>query len=116
MMMRLAKKIGRATCSAADRASLSDSSASGCASRRLRIVSTSTIDPSTMIPKSIAPSESRFAGMFVRCMHMNANRSDSGMVSAMSSAPRMLPTNSSTTTVTRMSPSDKVREMVWTVV
>ena len=46
--------------------------------------------PSTMMPKSIAPSESRLAGMPRRSMKMNANRSDSGIVSATMNAARLL--------------------------
>ena len=107
--MTVAKKMGRATCSAAVRASTSVSSESGCDSWRRRIVSTITTDPSTMMPKSIAPNESRLAGTFVKCMHMNANRRDSGIVSAMRSAPRTLPTNSRTTIVTSVRPSRSVR-------
>ena len=46
--------------------------------------------PSTMMPKSIAPSESRLAGIPRRSMKMNAKRSDSGMVRATINAARML--------------------------
>ena len=54
--------------------------------------------PSTMMPKSIAPSESRLAGMLVRCIRMKAISSDSGMVMATMSAPRTLPRNRISTT------------------
>ena len=47
--------------------------------------------PSTMMPKSIAPRLSRLAGMPARCMQMNANSSDSGIVTAVRSAARTLP-------------------------
>ena len=42
--------------------------------------STITTAPSTRMPKSIAPIESRFAGMCLRSRQMNANSSDSGIV------------------------------------
>ena len=46
--------------------------------------------PSTMIPKSMAPSDRRFAGIALRSMKMNANSSESGIVSATRIAARML--------------------------
>ena len=44
--------------------------------------STITTAPSTRMPKSIAPIDSRFAGMCWRSRQMNANSSDSGIVTA----------------------------------
>ena len=46
--------------------------------------------PSTMMPKSMAPSDRRFAGIPRRSMKMKAKRSDSGIVSATMNAARML--------------------------
>ena len=53
--------------------------------------STMTTAPSTTMPKSSAPSESRLAGMCFRSRQMAANSSEKGMVSATMSAPRTLP-------------------------
>ena len=58
----------------ARRASVSASS--GFSSRFRRMFSSTTIAPSTMMPKSIAPSDSRFAGMSVTAIRMNAMSSD----------------------------------------
>ena len=44
--------------------------------------STITTAPSTRMPKSIAPIESRLAGMCRRSRQMKANSSDSGIVIA----------------------------------
>src|SRR5436189_73654 len=44
--------------------------------------------PSTMMPKSMAPSDRRFAGIPRRSMKMKAKRSDSGIVSATMNAAR----------------------------
>ncbi len=53
--------------------------------------STITTAPSTTMPKSSAPSDSRFAGMPLRFRQMDANSSEKGMVSATMNAPRILP-------------------------
>ena len=79
-MMRLAKNIGRVTCTAAALTSLSLSSSVGMASRRRRIASVTTIAPSTRMPKSIAPSDSRLADTCVRLSSENTATSASGMV------------------------------------
>ena len=42
--------------------------------------STMTSVPSTMMPKSSAPRLNRLAGIPVKCMQINANSSESGMV------------------------------------
>ena len=53
--------------------------------------STITTAPSTTMPKSSAPSESRLAEMCRRSRQMEAKSSENGMVSATMSAPRTLP-------------------------
>ena len=55
--------------------------------------STITTAPSTTMPKSSAPSDSRFAGMCRRSRQIEANSSENGMVSATISAPRAFPRN-----------------------
>ena len=67
--------------------------------------STITIEPSTIIPKSTAPMESRFAGIFPTSMKMNAMSSDSGMVIATMNAARAFPRNRNKMTVTSRMPS-----------
>ena len=64
-----------------------------------------TTAPSTIMPKSSAPSESRFAGMCRRSRQMEANSSENGMVSVTISAPRTLPRKTNRITDTRMMPS-----------
>ena len=75
-----------------------------------------TIAPSTMMPKSIAPSDSKFAGMLVKRIKINAIRIDSGMVVATISELRGLPKNSISTKITRPMPSTMVCETVFKVV
>ncbi len=58
---------------------LVDHSSCGRASRRRRIASDMTMAPSTMMPKSMAPSDRRLAGISVRCMAMKTATSASGM-------------------------------------
>ena len=55
--------------------------------------STMTTAPSTTIPKSSAPSESRFAGMPFRFRQVAANNSENGIVRATIIAPRTFPRN-----------------------
>ena len=52
--------------------------------------STMTMVPSMMMPKSMAPMESRLAASPVACRKMKANSSASGMVSAVMTAARKL--------------------------
>src|SRR6266508_42822 len=84
-------------------------------SRRWTMCSTITSAPSTTIPKSIAPSESRLAGIPARYIQMKAKSSESGMVSAVSSAARALPRKSNSTPITITNPSTSVRETVLSV-
>ena len=70
--------------------------------------STMTIAPSTIIPKSSAPRESRLAGMCRRSRQREANSSENGIVRVTISAPRMLPRKINRMTETRMIPSVKL--------
>ena len=55
--------------------------------------STTMTAPSTMMPKSMAPSESRLAGMPRNRRPMKVASSDSGMITATMPAARRLPRN-----------------------
>ena len=55
--------------------------------------STITTAPSTTMPKSSAPSDSRLAGMPFSFRQVAANSSENGMVSATMIAPRTFPRN-----------------------
>jgi len=91
MMISTAKVSGRATSTAACCTSRATRAPRGrrSASRRT-MFSVMITAPSTMIPKSIAPRESRLAGIPRRSMKMNANSSERGMVRATMRAARML--------------------------
>ncbi len=115
MMTSMPKKIGRVTWRAAARMSLPCSSLSASSSRRRRMFSITTMAPSTMMPKSIAPSDSRLAGILKWCIRMNAVSSDSGIVMATMIAARGLPRNSSSTIDTSVMPSMSVLPTVCTV-
>ena len=116
IIIKVEKKIGRATSVVRRRIDSSVSNSSGCRSRFLRTVSIITIAPSTRIPKSIAPSESRLAGISVSCIRIKAINRDNGMVSATSNAPRQLPRNRISTSTTSTIPSNRVWETVCKVV
>ena len=109
MMIAVAKKIGRATWRAASRTSDSVSGSFGFASRRRRIASVITIAPSTMMPKSIAPSESRLTEIFVWNIKMNATTIANGMVMPTISALRGLPRKRMSTMSTSPMPENTVR-------
>jgi hypothetical protein len=77
--------------------------------------STITTAPSTTMPKSSAPSESRLAGMWRRSRQIAANSSENGMVMATISAPRAFPRNRNRTMATRMMPSVRLCSTVCVV-
>ena len=77
--------------------------------------STITTAPSTTMPKSSAPSDSRLAGMLFRFRQMEANSSENGMVSATMNAPRTLPRNRNRISATRMMPSVRLCSTVCVV-
>ena len=80
-----------------------------------RMFSTITTDPSTTMPKSSAPSESRFAGICRRSSRIAANRSEKGIVTATISALRTFPRNRNRISVTSNTPSVKLRSTVCVV-
>ena len=107
-MIRVAKKIGRATWLVADLTSSSVNSSVGFASRRRRMFSVTTIAPSTITPKSSAPSDSMLADIWAAFIRTKMETTASGMVTATTSALRGLPRNSIRTTITRPMPSSTV--------
>lgn len=70
------------------------------------------IAPSTIIPKSIAPSDKRFACMFVKCIIIKAIRSDNGIVTAITSALLQLPRKIIRMAITRRTPKESVCDTV----
>ena len=115
-MIRVEKNIGRATSFARFAIVLTVSSFSGLSSRFFNIVSIITMAPSTMIPKSIAPKESKFAGMLVTFIKMKAINKEIGIVIATKSAPRQLPNTIIRIRITSPIPSIMVLEIVANVV
>ena len=67
-----------------------------------------TTAPSTIMPKSIAPIDSRLAGMCAQSRQMNEKSSANGIVTATISAVRTLKSSSPSTTSTRTIPRDQV--------
>jgi len=74
--------------------------------------STTITVESTMIPKSTAPSEIRFAGVCVTTMPVNEQSSASGMLIAATQAARASPRNSQSTRLTRSIPSTRFSSTV----
>ena len=60
-----------------------------------------------MIPKSIAPMESRFAGMCRQSRQINANSSEKGIVAATIRAVRILNRNKPRIIITRAMPRSR---------
>ena len=77
--------------------------------------STMTTAPSTTIPKSRAPRESRFAGIWRRSKSIEANSNEKGIVAATISALRTLPRKKNRITATKIIPSVKLCITVWVV-
>ena len=100
IIINVEKKIGRATSVVRRKIESSVNTSSGCRSLFFKTVSIITIATSTKIPKSIAPKESRFAGIFVTCIKIKAINRDKGMVKATNKAPRQLPKNKISTKTT----------------
>ena len=72
-----------------------------------------TTAPSTTIPKSSAPSESRLAGMWLKFSQMDAKSRENGMVSATMRAARTLRRNRKRMTLTRIIPSVRLCNTVF---
>ena len=70
---------------------------------------------STMIPKSTAPREIRFAGVPVKTIPQNAAINASGMFTAATAAARAWPRNSQSTSVTSSMPTNRFSITVWVV-
>src|SRR5215470_2730693 len=86
MMINVAKNIGLAIWRTARSASVSERYSFGLASRRRRTASTTMMGAFTIIPKSMAPSDRRFAGTLVKFIRMKAISIHIGMVMATISA------------------------------
>ena len=71
-----------------------------------------TTAPSTIMPKSIAPIESRFAGMCAQSRQMKEKSSANGIVTATISAVRTLNRNRPSTTSTSTMPRSRFRSTV----
>ena len=117
MMMSTANVSGRATSTAACCTSRGTLRPCGLCWLRCRTMfSVMMTAPSTMIPKSIAPNESRLAGIPRRSIKMNANKSESGIVSATMKAARTSYRNSDSRMMTSPAPSTRFLNTVVTVV
>jgi hypothetical protein len=77
--------------------------------------STITTAPSTTMPKSSAPSDSRFAGNALQLQADGGEQQRKRMVSATMIAPRTLPRNRNRMITTRMMPSVRLCSTVWVV-
>ena len=116
MMMSTANVSGRATSTAACWTSRTTRCPTGLRSARWRMMFSAMMTaPSTMMPKSIAPSESRLEGTPRRSMNTKANSSDSGIVSATMKAARTFHRKSESSTTTSAAPSIRFRRTVVTV-
>ncbi|MNV23120.1 hypothetical protein D3C71_1141220 [compost metagenome] len=111
-MISVAKNMGLATSAIFCAIVFSCSRPSGSSSLFLRMVSSITMAPSTIIPKSIAPKESKLAGIWVKCIRIKAINKDNGIVMATKSAPRQLPRKIIRTKITKIIPSRRVLETV----
>ncbi len=121
MMISIEKSVGRPTSTAACRIaclrvwSSSVRWARVSSVRRRNTFSTTITAPSTMMPKSIAPSESRLAGMPIQVRPRKVASSASGMVTATMKAARMLPRKSQRTKETSSAPSSRLVKTVVSV-
>ena len=87
----------------------------GLLSRSRSTVSIITMAPSTRMPKSMAPSDSRLAGTPLTFISTKAMSSASGMVMATMRAPRRLRRKSISTTMTSSMPTSRVCDTVFKV-
>ena len=95
-------------------AAISIRSAGGC-DRRRKMLSIMITLASTIRPKSMAPTESRFALSPRRSSSAMAKASANGMVAATITAERRSPRNSSCSTKIRTTPSTMLCSTVWVV-
>jgi len=78
--------------------------------------STTITAPSTMMPKSMAPRESRFAGIPRQVRPIKVASRESGIIKATMNAARKLPRKSRSTNVTSIAPSARFLKTVCKVV
>ena len=71
--------------------------------------------PSTMMPKSMAPIESRPIGMLVKYISVRATKREKGIVIATRAAMDGRPKNSNNTSTTKVMPSDTLCATVCSV-
>ncbi len=116
IIIKVANRMGLPTCTTRSAIVSSFSNLLGWFSLFLKILSIITIAPSTIIPKSMAPKESRLAGISVKCINIKAISKEIGIVIATKTAPRQLPKNKIKTKTTSPIPSIKVRDTVFNVV
>ncbi|MNS90619.1 hypothetical protein D3C72_1246760 [compost metagenome] len=117
MMITIENTVGRPTSVVASRMALSRALLSWiCCSfsspSRLKMFSTTITAPSTMMPKSIAPSDSRLAGMPTQVRPMKVESSASGITSATMAAARTLARNRYSTAITSSAPSTRLPNTV----
>ena len=125
MMMAMPKTMGRATLLAEEVTTSSRSSGVRVRPRerlrcaRLRMfASVITTEPSTMMPKSMAPRLSRLAAIANWYMPSSAKSIASGMASATRSPARMFPSNTKSTRMTSAAPASRLCStvpMTWVV-
>ncbi len=91
------------------------STSSRCSANLRNTFSTTITAPSTMMPKSIAPSDSRLAGIPIQVSPRKVPSSDNGIISATIVAARMLPRKISSTSATSIAPSTRLVNTVFKV-
>lgn len=116
-MIAVEKKMGRPTCLAARTMTWGTVRPvrRSCAKWK-KMLSTITSVASTMIPKSIAPSEIKFADCLISTIIVNVKSNDSGIVSATMIEARKFPRNTSRIRKTRTIPLMRMSVTVSTVV
>jgi len=100
MIISVAKNIGFATSATRFAIPASSNGSFGVSSRFFKMVSIITIVPSTIIPKSIAPSDNRLAGILVSHIKIKAISNEIGIVIVASNAPLGLPRKIISTPIT----------------
>ena len=119
MMISIEKNVGRPTSDAAERmveSRVFRSAVGGSFDNRETMCSVTITAPSMMMPKSIAPNDSRLAGTPHRCRPRKVDSSASGIIAATISAARALYRNSHSTRNTSTAPSSRLLKTVFSVV
>ena len=118
MIISTEKKTGRSTSNAAASTTLRMlwcERSRSAAPRRWAMFSAMITAPSTMIPKSIAPTDNRPMGILAKYISTSAIRSAKGMVSATSAAIDGRPRNNNSTSTTSVIPSNTLWPTVCSV-